>query len=167
MRTGISRMSRFHEDIRNNNPNHLIMNQPLLKKLISLGSQPHRALLIASAWIMLIFSAYAQTAVTGRITAGEDAAPLPGVNILVKGTAEGTISDADGKYSISVPSSESVLVFSFVGYLSQEVAISGRTSIDVTLASDAHQLSEVVVTALGIEKDKSKLGYAVQDVKGV
>ena len=59
-----------------------------------------------------------------------------------------------------------MLVFSFVGYQSQEVAIGGRTSINVALATDAHQLSEVVVTALGIEKDKSKLGYAVQDVKG-
>ena len=79
------------------------MNQPLLKKLNSLGTRPHRALLIASAWIMLICSAYAQTTVSGQITASEDSAPLPGVNILVKGTAAGTISDADGNFSIAVP----------------------------------------------------------------
>ena len=142
------------------------MNQPLLKKLHSLGSQPLRALLVASAWIMLIFSAYGQTTVTGRITAGDDAAPLPGVNILVKGTAAGTISDADGNYTIGVPSNESVLVFSFVGYIAQEVAVGGRSSIDVSLNTDSQQLSEVVVTALGIERETRDLGYVVQEING-
>jgi TonB-linked SusC/RagA family outer membrane protein len=142
------------------------MNESLLKKLFSLACQPHRALLVAGAWILLICSAFAQTTVSGRVTSGEDSEPLPGVNILVKGTAEGTISDAEGNFSIAVPSSESVLIFSFVGYQAQEVAVAGRTSFDIALASDAKQLSEVVVTALGIEKEKRDLGYAVQDLKG-
>ena len=142
------------------------MNQPLLKNLTSLGFQPHRALLIASAWLMSICSVFAQTTVSGRVTAGEDAAALPGVNILVKGTAEGTISDADGNFTISAPSSESVLVFSFVGYIAQEIAIGGRTSINVALTTDSQQLSEVVVTALGIERETRDLGYAVQEING-
>lgn len=115
---------------------------------------------------LLTTSAYAQIAVSGRIVSGEDGSPLPGVNILVKGTAAGTISDANGRYSISVPNADASLVYSFVGYITQEAQLSGRTTIDITLASDAKQLSEVVVTALGIEKDKSKVGYAVQEVKG-
>ena len=122
-------------------------------------------MLFASVWLFA-FCAQAQTTVSGRITAGEDSSPLPGVNILVKGTTSGTITDASGRFQIDVPSLNETLVCSFVGYLSQEVPLAGRTSVDVVLASDAKQLSEVVVTALGIEKDKSKVGYATQEVKG-
>jgi TonB-linked SusC/RagA family outer membrane protein len=110
--------------------------------------------------------AMAQRTISGRILSGEDQSPLPGVNILVKGTTNGTISDADGNYSIHVGSDTDVIVFSFVGFLSQEVSAAGRTSVDITLLSDAKQLSEVVVTALGIEKDVVKLGYSQQKVQG-
>ncbi|MEY4930776.1 MAG: hypothetical protein RI909_1500 [Bacteroidota bacterium] len=116
-------------------------------------------MLVASQWAM------AQITVTGRVVSGDDQSPIPGVNILVKGTTNGTISDAKGVYSLLVNSTSDVLVFSFVGFTTQEVALSGRTSLDVVLAADATQLSEVVVTALGIEKDKSKIGYATQEVK--
>ncbi|MCA6378901.1 MAG: SusC/RagA family TonB-linked outer membrane protein [Cytophagales bacterium] len=102
--------------------------------------------------------------VSGKVTSGEDQSPLPGVNILVKGTTSGTISDANGAFIINVGSGNDVLVFSFVGFTSQEVPIGGRTSFDVTLASDAKQLSEIVVTALGVEKEKKSLGYAIQSV---
>ena len=115
---------------------------------------------------MIVTGAQAQSKVTGRIVSGEDGTPIPGANIIVKGTSAGTISDADGQFSVDVNSSDGVLIFSFVGYETQEVALTGRTSIDVTLATDARQLKEVVVTALGIEKDKSKIGYAVQEVNG-
>lgn len=142
------------------------MNEPLLKKSISLGLQLKRALLVGTAWLLFLCTAYAQSTVSGRITSSEDSAPLPGVNILVKGTAEGTISDANGNFSLSVPSNESVLIFSFVGYLAQEVSVAGRSNFDVVLASDAKQLSEVVVTALGIERETRDLGYAVQEVNG-
>jgi TonB-linked SusC/RagA family outer membrane protein len=112
------------------------------------------------------FAVSAQVSVSGRVTSGEDQSPLPGVNILVKGSSNGTISDADGNFTINVPSANDVLVFSFVGFITQEVAIANQTSLNVVLAPDAKQLSEVVVTALGIEKDKAKVGYAIQDVKG-
>jgi TonB-linked SusC/RagA family outer membrane protein len=115
---------------------------------------------------MAVSSAMAQYTVSGKVTSGEDQSPLPGVNILVKGTTNGTITDADGAFSINANSANDVLVFSFVGFLTQEVAINNQTALDVVLATDAKQLSEVVVTALGIEKSKAKVGYAIQDVKG-
>jgi TonB-linked SusC/RagA family outer membrane protein len=142
------------------------MNEILLKKQSSLAIRPMHALLTAAACLLLVCASYAQTTVTGKVTAGEDAAPLPGVNILVKGSTQGTISDSDGKFSITVPSPDGVLLFSFVGYLTQEVSLAGRSNVDIVLASDARQLNEVVVTALGIEKDKAKIGYAIQEVKG-
>ena len=124
-------------------------------------------LMILGAWLLFLGTANAQTAVSGQVTSGEDAAPLPGVNILVKGTTDGTISDASGNYTINVPNLDATLIFSFVGYQAQEVALGGRTAISVALASDAKQLAEVVVTALGIEKDKSKLGYCGPGCKGI
>jgi TonB-linked SusC/RagA family outer membrane protein len=105
-----------------------------------------------------------QRTVTGRVVSSEDQSGLPGVNILVKGTTNGTITDADGKYSINVPSANDVLVFSYVGYSTQEAQVGSRDGIDITLALDAKQLTEIVVTALGVEKDKKALGYAVQSV---
>ncbi len=142
------------------------MNEILLKKKCSLAIRPLHVLLTAAACLLLVCASYAQTTVTGRVTSGEDASPLPGVNILVKGSTQGTISDADGSYSVSVPSTDAVLVFSFVGYLTQEVSLAGRSQVNVVLATDAKQLNEVVVTALGIEKDVVKLGYAQQKVSG-
>jgi len=124
------------------------------------------ALLVLLLGLMTATSALAQLSVTGRLTSGEDKSPIPGVNILVKGTTVGTITDTDGRYRINVNSAEDVLVFSFVGFISQEVAVGGRSTIDVALASDTKQLTEVVVTALGIEKDVAKLGYATQKVQG-
>jgi TonB-linked SusC/RagA family outer membrane protein len=102
--------------------------------------------------------------ITGRVS-DENGAGFPGVNIVVKGTTTGTTTDADGRYSIDVPDASSILVFSFVGYSVQEVAVSGRTVIDVTMNPDVRSLEEVVVTALGIQKESKKLGYAVTSVK--
>ncbi len=105
-----------------------------------------------------------QRTITGRVVSSEDQSPLPGVNILVKGTTNGTITDADGKYTLNVANASDVLVFSYVGYATQETALNNRESIDVTLMLDARQLTEVVVTALGVERDKKALGYATQSV---
>ena len=123
--------------------------------------------LLTALFVSMVFtSAMAQYTVSGKVTSGEDQSPLPGVNILLKGTTSGTISDADGNFTVNANSASDVLVFSFVGFTTQEVAIDNRTGINVALQPDAQQLGEVVVTALGIEKSKSKLGYAIQDVKG-
>jgi outer membrane receptor for ferric coprogen and ferric-rhodotorulic acid len=103
--------------------------------------------------------------VSGKITSTEDGSPLPGVNVVVKGTTTGSVSDASGSYTITAPST-GTLVFTFIGLTTQEVQINNRTSVDVSMAQDVQQLSEVVVTALGISRAKESLGYAVTEVNG-
>ncbi|MDH5380591.1 MAG: SusC/RagA family TonB-linked outer membrane protein, partial [Cyclobacteriaceae bacterium] len=103
--------------------------------------------------------------VTGSVKDPEGGT-LPGVTVQLKGTSTGTITDVNGEYSIEYSDEESVLVFSYVGYKTQEVAISNRSIINVSLEVDIQQLSEVVVTALGISQEKRKLGYSIQTVSG-
>ncbi|MEK6478833.1 TonB-dependent receptor [Catalinimonas sp. 4WD22] len=102
--------------------------------------------------------------VTGKVTSDEDGQGLPGVNVLVKGTTTGTVTDVDGNYRIDVPDSESVLVFSSIGFVSQEVVVGDRTEIDVTMTSDVQSLEEIVVVGYGTQK-KSNLTGAVSSVK--
>jgi TonB-linked SusC/RagA family outer membrane protein len=109
--------------------------------------------------------AYAQASkISGKITSSTNE-PLIGVSILVSGTTQGTVSDVDGNYALNAPG-DATLVFSYVGYVSQTVAVKGRPSINVIMAVDNKQLGEVVVTALGIKKDERKIGYAVTKVDG-
>jgi TonB-dependent starch-binding outer membrane protein SusC len=98
-------------------------------------------------------AAFAQQRVTGKVTASDDGSPIPGVNILEKGTSNGTASDAAGNYSISV-AENATLVFTFVGYMTQEYAVSGRSTLNVTMQSDVTSLSEVVVTGYGTQEKK-------------
>ncbi|WP_160713724.1 SusC/RagA family TonB-linked outer membrane protein [Chitinophaga solisilvae] len=107
---------------------------------------------------------WAQQAVTGKVT-DASGQPLAGVNILVKGTSKGTATNPDGAYSLSAAAG-STLVFRFLGYLPQEVQVGNETVINITLQQDEKNLSEVVVTALGIRKEKKALGYAVSEIKG-
>jgi len=88
------------------------------------------------------------------------------VNVVLKGTTNGTVTDADGNYRLNVPQEGGVLVFTFIGLQSQEAEIGTRTSVDINMSADITQLSEVVVTALGVERSEKSLTYAVQDVKG-
>ncbi len=103
--------------------------------------------------------------ITGKVT-GEDGNILPGVNITIKGTIKGTITDADGNYSIEVPQESKSLTFTFIGMEPQEVMIGTLTEINVTMVESAIGLREVVVTALGIQRDKKTLSYASQQVSG-
>jgi TonB-linked SusC/RagA family outer membrane protein len=110
---------------------------------------------------------YAQDRIiSGKITSQDDGSTLPGVNILVKGTTTGTVSDGTGSYRLSVPSGNVTLVFSFIGLQTQEVDAGTRSVVDIQMASDVQQLSEVVVTAVGIQREKKALGYAVTDLSG-
>ena len=102
--------------------------------------------------------------VSGKVTASETGETLPGVNVLVKGTSTGTVTDVDGNYRISVNSENSVIVFSFIGYETLEEAVGNRSAINVALAASVEQLSEVVVTSFGIEREKKALGYSVQEL---
>lgn len=102
--------------------------------------------------------------VTGTVTDDADGQPLIGVNILVEGSATGTVTDLDGSYRLSVPA-DATLVFSYTGYTPETVAVNGRNTIDLTLTAGT-RLDEVVVTALGISREKKALGYAVQELDG-
>ncbi|MFN5170096.1 MAG: von Willebrand factor type A domain-containing protein [Cyclobacteriaceae bacterium] len=86
--------------------------------------------------------------VTGKITDASDGSPLPGVNVLLKGSSTGAVSDVNGEYQITVPATGGKLVFSFVGFVTQEVAVGARSVIDVALAADLTSLEEVVVTGI-------------------
>ncbi|MCK5471231.1 MAG: SusC/RagA family TonB-linked outer membrane protein, partial [Cyclobacteriaceae bacterium] len=103
--------------------------------------------------------------VTGTVTSSEDKTAVPGVNVVVKGTAIGTITDLDGKYSIDVPSDESILVFSYIGLATQEVQVGALSIMDIAMITDLTELTQIVVTAVGIERDKLALGYSVAKVE--
>jgi TonB-linked SusC/RagA family outer membrane protein len=126
-----------------------------------------RCLLQVVALLLLTSaSAFAQS-VTGKVTSAADGSAVPGASVLLKGTSTGTTTDGDGNYSINVPNSgDAVLVISFIGFASQEIPVLGKSTIDVVLVEDFEQLGEVVVTALGIEKDSKTLTYSVQQVSG-
>lgn len=109
-------------------------------------------LLIPLLSLFSVFNAYAQQVmVTGQVT-DETNFGMPGVNVQVKGTTIGVITDMDGNYSIEVPNSKSVLVFSFIGYTTQEIAVKNQKKIDVLLKEDTQTLEEVVVVGMGTQK---------------
>lgn len=100
--------------------------------------------------------------VKGNVT--DENGPIAGVTVTEKGTNNATTTDGSGNFSLSVKNSNSVLVFTYVGYKSEEVAIAGRSSIAVKIESTGQELSGVVVTALGITRAKKSLGYSVEEV---
>lgn len=124
---------------------------------------------IAFALLMLLtvtVSAQEQRRVLrGVVTASSDGLPMPGVTILDKTNQTGTTTNVDGEYSISV-TDQSVLVFSFIGFTSKEFPVGNQTELNVVLDEETSNLSEVVVTAFGMERDKKALGYSVTQVGG-
>lgn len=117
-------------------------------------------------WILIIpllclwsINSYGQnTVVRGVVTSSEDGAPIPGVNILVKGTTVGTSSDIEGLYSLTVPGPDAVLVFSSVGLTSEEVSVGNRSQIDIAMTPDIRSLSEVVVVGYGTQQKRDLTG---------
>jgi outer membrane receptor protein involved in Fe transport len=95
--------------------------------------------------------------VSGKIK-DENGTPVPGANILLKGTTMGTASDANGDYSLVLPDEKGILIFSFIGFTTQEVEVSGRSMIDVTLISDDVTLSEIIVTGYGTQSKREITG---------
>ncbi len=110
--------------------------------------------------------ALAQRTITGKVTSSDDGAGIPGATILVKGTVVGAITDVDGKYTLNVPKDKNVVLVSFVGMKTQEITLGTDNLLNVVLAPDIQELEGVVVTALGVTREKKALGYSVQDVKG-
>ena len=95
----------------------------------------------------------------------ENGEPLIGVNVLVKGTTNGVISDFDGNYTLMVDEENPVLQFSYIGYTPQEITVKEQAVINLKMTSDTQVIDEVVVTALGIKREKKMLGYSVQEIK--
>lgn len=110
---------------------------------------------------------YAQRNITGLVKDAKDGSPVPGVNLLVKGTSVGAVTDGNGNFQIAVPSGANTIVVSSVGYKTQEITLTdAQTNYEVLLENDSQELSELVVTALGIKREKKALGYSMQEVKG-
>ena len=139
------------------------MNTYLKNKIQRIGQMSYILLIFCTASVM---AQSGQHTVTGSVTSSEDGLPLPGVSVVLKGTTQGVSSDFDGNYSINATDGNEVLVFSYIGFESQEVAINGRTSIDLSMSPGAQALDEVVVTALGIKREDKSLGYSVENVAG-
>lgn len=121
--------------------------------------------MLAALLLALASPAAAQDrSVSGTVTNAEDGSPLPGVNVVAEGTQAGTATDGEGRYSLDVPEGSDALIFTFVGYEPQTVPIQGRSVIDVAMTPSVQALDDVVVTALGIEREQRELGYAVEQV---
>jgi len=119
--------------------------------------------------ISLLFTAGVMMAqnvtITGKVTSADDGTPIPGASVVQKGTTKGVLTDANGGYQIAVPKG-ATLVFSFTGMQTQEVVIADQTTVNVVLAYSTLEMNEVVVTALGISREKKSLGYAITEVSG-
>lgn len=115
-----------------------------------------------------VFAAGVATAqertVTGKVTSVEDGTPLPGVNVVIKGTTNGTVTDIEGNYRLVSTDSNPVLVFSFIGLQTQEIPVGEKSVVDAKLSTDVTQLSEIVITGAGVATEKRKLGIAVESV---
>jgi len=124
-----------------------------------------KALLMSMFWVWLMPLAIAQQQVSGIVTDNSDGNPLPGVNILVKGSATGAVTGMDGGYNLSVPGPDAILVFSFIGYQSQEVPIGNRSVININLEPDLSTLSEVIVVGYGTQREEAVTG-SVASISG-
>jgi TonB-linked SusC/RagA family outer membrane protein len=124
-----------------------------------------KILLIFAVCFGLIGSTYAQQKVTGTVT-GDDGLGIPGATVIERGTNNGSITNIDGNYSLTVSSGDVTLVFSFVGMTSIEEPVNNRSTINVLMLADAIGIDEVVVTALGITRERKSLGFAMQNIDG-
>jgi TonB-dependent starch-binding outer membrane protein SusC len=126
-----------------------------------------RKVLLLSFVLMFVLSniALAQNrAISGKVLAAENGQPLPGVNVVVKGTTVGTFTSGDGSFSVNVPSDNAVLLFSYLGYVAQEMSVAGKSVINVQLREDSKTLSEVVVTGYGTVVNKIDAIGAISQV---
>ncbi len=122
--------------------------------LLSINRQLKRIPIFIVVFLSGLTSVFAQRTVTGTIEGADGSGSIPGATILIKGTSEGTISDFDGKFSLSVPGDDAVLVISFVGYETKEVLVGSQSSIKVSLNLDVTELEEIVVVGYGVQKKK-------------
>ena len=137
-----------------------------MKKKLLLTMEIHKPLVKCLIIMMILFSTniFAQQILTGKVTDSENNQGLPGVNVAIKGTTTGTSTDGAGNFKLSVPKEKSMLVFSYVGYLNQEVNIANQTTLNIALISDNQTLSEVVVVGYGNQERRDVTG-AVATIK--
>lgn len=137
------------------------------KKLrsFSWGRHKYSGFLMLALFGLCIAPALSQTTVSGTVTSQANGETLPGVNILVKGSGIGTVTDIEGQYSLEIPDHDGILVFSFIGFYVQEVPIEGRSRIDVAMTEDLQNLDEVVVVGYGTQR-KATLTGAIASVEG-
>jgi len=124
--------------------------------------------LLQSLFILMFVAGAAMAqdrTITGTVTGKDDGLPIPGVSVKIVGTSTGTSTDANGKYALKVASGSASIEFSSIGYVIQKIALGSSNVVNAALVTDAQQLGEVVVTALGVSKDKRTLGYSAQAVK--
>jgi len=126
-----------------------------MKKLL------RRILGTIAATVIFAVAVHAQNNVTGTVIGGDTNDALPGVNVIVKGTTTGGITDSEGNYSINLPGGDATLVFSSIGYITQELAVGNQSVIDITLAADVTSLEEIVVIGYGTQKKKDLTGAVV------
>jgi TonB-linked SusC/RagA family outer membrane protein len=145
----------------------IVTKEPSINKRWGIGIISRSGLLVLGLFILSYATVLAQGAsrvVKGTVTSMEDATPIPGVVVLIKGINQGTVTDLDGAYSISVPDNETVLVFSLIGYTNQEIVVGNQSVIDLVLAESESLLDEVVVVGYG-EQKKLNLTGAVETVR--
>ncbi|MEJ7767967.1 MAG: SusC/RagA family TonB-linked outer membrane protein [Chitinophagaceae bacterium] len=123
-------------------------------------------LILFISMLFFSFSGSAQKTIRGKVTDFDGGTSLGGVSVTIKGTATGTTTNNEGLYNLQISRSNPVLVFTFIGYTTQERPVGNQDVINIVLSDDKKQLSEVVVTALGIRRDQKSIGYATQQVKG-
>ncbi len=159
---GFSAQSQQLASLQQDAPEQELLKKPTSEKIMAQAS--------AVPWLTkdLQLSTEANTVektITGTVTDGDTGDGLPGVNVLVKGSNTGTVTDVSGNYRLSVPDDATTLIFSSVGYSSQEIQINGRSVINVDMQPDVQALSEVVVVGYGTQQ-KSDLTGAVASVRG-
>ena len=124
-----------------------------------------RKLLLGTMMVLISSTTlFAQRTITGTVTSSEDGQPLPGVNVIVQGTTTGSITSTDGTYSLDIPEGDVSLQFSFIGFMIKMIPVGNATVIDAVLEASAFEMDEVVVTALGIQRQEKTLTYATQTV---
>ena len=125
---------------------------------------PRRIFLLCVMLIAMINSQAQNQTVSGTVTSDDEGVPLPGVSVMAQGALSGTTTDNNGKYNLSVLAGKTKIVFSYSGFISRTIDINNRSVINIILARDNKQLSEVVVTALGITKEKKAVGFSTQEL---
>lgn len=139
----------------------------LALKAFDLPCMKSSCMIVLLLWMICLTQANAQSrSISGKVTEASGGEPVIGASVLLKGTTRGTVTNMDGDFKLEVDGPESILVFSYIGFQTLEVQVGNQSSLEVAMEYSSEELSEVVVTALGVERETKALGYSVQAVDG-